>query len=71
MTHILLLAMWAIAISAWYTVWYFYRCAVRGTPPDTGIVLRAIIATGLSLFIGCVMYSFLQASILNGGHILW
>lgn len=65
MTHILLLSMWAIAISAWYTAFYFYRAGQKGVSPDMNVVFRCVIATGLSLFIGCVVYSFLQATIIG------
>lgn len=66
MTHILLLSMWAIAISAWYSAFYFYRVGIAGKQPDMGVVLKCVIASGLSLFIGCVVYSFLQATLIKG-----
>lgn len=67
MTHVLLLSMWATAISAWYSLIYFYRCGSTGKPPDMGVMLKSAAVTGISLFIGCVVYSFLQAAVLNGG----
>lgn len=67
MTHVLLLAMWAIAISSWFTSLYFYKCASDGVHPDMSIVLKCVAASGLSLFIGCIIYSFLQASFLRYG----
>lgn len=66
MTHILLLSMWAIAISAWYSAAYFHRCASTGIRPDTTVVIKCISATGISLFIGTVVYSFIQATIVRG-----
>lgn len=69
MTHILLLSMWAIAISAWYSAFYFYRVGIAGKQPDMGVVLKCVIASGLSLFIGCVVYSFLQATLIKG--VMW
>lgn len=63
--HLAIISIWGCAIGGWYTAWYFYQTANKGTAPNMGVVFKCIIATAVSLFIGCVCYSFMQASILG------
>lgn len=65
MTHLLLLAMWTAAISGWYSALYFYRTANSGQRPDTGVILKTLAVSAVSLFIGTMMYSFVQSTMVT------
>lgn len=54
MTTITMFAIWAVAISGWYTAFHFYSCATAGVKPNMNVLKYAIIASVIGLALGCI-----------------
>lgn len=57
MTTVIMLTLWATAISGWATAYHFYTAASHNSPPSTNFVIRCVIAAAISLAIGTSLLS--------------
>lgn len=53
MTTILMLCLWSVAISGWFTVFHLWQSGVHNQAFSSVVIVRCVIASIIALALGC------------------